>query len=166
MAGNGRRKVQNGRFTGQIEGDFVVFLIGMRFNKLWKVHRWIPPFMAMPKMLNELASHPAKGLLGYRMMISGRTVTMVQYWRSFDQLEAFARNTDDPHLPAWRKYNAKVGTNGDVGVYHETYRIAAGNAETIYANMPVMGLAAAGVSRQVGKGSDRARERIDAPVAR
>ena len=166
MAGTGRRKVQKGRFTGQIEGDFVVFLIGMRFNKLWKVHRWISPLMAMPKMLKELESHPAKGLLGYRMMIGGRTVTMVQYWRSFDQLEAFARNTDDPHLPAWRKYNAKVGSNGDVGVYHETYRIAAGNAETIYANMPVMGLAAAGTSRQVGAGAERARERIDASVAR
>jgi len=29
-----------GRYTGTIEGDFVVFLIGMRVNKPWKVHRW------------------------------------------------------------------------------------------------------------------------------
>ena len=27
------------RVTAQIEGDFVVFLIGMRINKLWKPHK-------------------------------------------------------------------------------------------------------------------------------
>ena len=28
----------------------------------------------------------------------------VQYWRSFEHLEAFAKNTDDPHLDVWRSY--------------------------------------------------------------
>ncbi|KEF41881.1 MAG: hypothetical protein ER33_09045 [Cyanobium sp. CACIAM 14] len=40
--------------TAEIEGDFVVFLIGMRINKIWKVHRWLPVFQAMPRMIREL----------------------------------------------------------------------------------------------------------------
>ena len=42
------------RMTADIEGDFVVFLIGMRINKPWKVHKWWPVFSAMPRMLKEL----------------------------------------------------------------------------------------------------------------
>ena len=87
---------------------------------------------------------------------------MVQYWRSFDQLEAFAKNLNDPHLPAWRAFNRRVGVNGDVGIYHETYRVGVGRHESIYANMPVMGLAAAGRSVKVGKRSETARARIGA----
>src|SRR5579884_2119412 len=37
-----------GRYTAAAEGGFVVFLIGMRLNRPWKVHRWLPVFMAMP----------------------------------------------------------------------------------------------------------------------
>ena len=157
-----RNKVQPGRFTGNIDGEFVVFVIGMRFNKMWKVHRWFPVFTAMPRMLNELTANPDKGYMGGRLTVGGRTITMVQHWRSFDQLEAFARNADETHFPAWRKFNSQIGSSGDVGVYHETYRVAAGAYECIYANMPVMGLAAAGEHIVVGRGAERARERITA----
>ena len=34
-------KVHPGRYTATIDGEFVVFIIGMRFNKLWKVHQWL-----------------------------------------------------------------------------------------------------------------------------
>jgi hypothetical protein len=155
-------KVQPGRFTAEMDGDFVVFLIGMRFNKLWKVHKWFPVFVAMPKMLRELQQHPDKGLLGVRTCFGGRTITAVQYWRSFEHLEAFAKNQDDVHFPAWRAFNKRVGSSGDVGVYHETYRVGPGRHETIYANMPVMGLAAAGNSVAVGTRTDTARDRISA----
>ena len=157
-----RNTVQSGRFTARVEGDFVVFVIGMRFNKLWKVHRWFPVFTAMPRMIKELMTHPEKGYMGGRLMVGGRTITMVQHWRSFDQLEAFARNPDETHFPAWRAFNSRIGSNGDVGVYHETYRVAAGAFECIYANMPVMGLAAASEHVAVGRGAERARERITA----
>ncbi|CAB4858013.1 unannotated protein [freshwater metagenome] len=155
-----RNKVQPGRYTAKIDGEFVVFIIGMRFNKLWKVHRWFPVFLAMPRMLKELLTHPEQGYLGGRLSIGGRTLTMVQHWRSFDQLEAFARNADATHFPAWRRFNSKIGSNGDVGVYHETYRIAPAAYECVYANMPVMGLAAAGEHVAIGRGAERARERI------
>ena len=42
------------RATARIDGDFVVFLIGMRINQPWKVHQWLPVSLAMPRMLKEL----------------------------------------------------------------------------------------------------------------
>ena len=65
---------------------------------------------------------------------------VIQYWRSFEQLEAFARGKDKTHFPAWVNFNKKVGTDGDVGIWHETYRVAAGQYEGIYNNMPPAGL--------------------------
>ena len=47
-------KIINERMAAQIEGDFVVFLIGMRINKFWKITKWLPPFLAMPRMIKEL----------------------------------------------------------------------------------------------------------------
>jgi hypothetical protein len=35
------------RVTAEIEGDFVVFLIGMRINRLRRVRKWLPIFLAM-----------------------------------------------------------------------------------------------------------------------
>jgi Domain of unknown function (DUF4188) len=156
------RSVHPGRFTAEIDGEFVVFLIGMRFNKLWKVHKWLPVLRAMPTMLAELARYPEKGLLDARTNVSGRTVTVIQYWRSFEQLERFARDQDDPHLEAWRAFNRSVGTNGDVGVYHETFRVAPGAYECVYVNMPAYGLAEAGHHVPVAKRGESARERITA----
>ena len=153
-------KVHPGRFSAKIDGDFVVFVIGMRFNRLWKVHRWLPVFFAMPKMLAELDRNPAKGLLGTRMSLGGRTITLIQYWRSFELLEQFASNTDDSHFPAWREYNKQVGKSGDVGVYHETYPISAGSYECVYVNMPVFGLAAVSEHVPVQRRGESARERV------
>jgi hypothetical protein len=68
---------------------------------------------------------------------------LISYWRSFDCLENFARNPSDPHLGAWRRFNQSVGTDGSVGIWHETYLVAAGQYEAVYGNMPVFGLAAA-----------------------
>lgn len=136
-------KVFPGRYTAQTEGDFVVFLIGMRINKPWKPHRWLPVFLAMPRMIRELEAHPEKGLLKARLTLMGSSVAVVQYWRSFEQLAAFARNPDDPHLPAWKKFNQHVRGSGDVGIWHETYRVSASDCEAIYGNMPRWGLAEA-----------------------
>ena len=47
-------KTINRRMTVKLEGDFVVFLIGMRINKFWKIHQWLPVARAMPRMPDEL----------------------------------------------------------------------------------------------------------------
>ncbi|RFP18490.1 MULTISPECIES: DUF4188 domain-containing protein [unclassified Duganella] len=131
------------RLTAQLDGDFVVFLIGMRINKLWKIHKWFPVMSAMPRMLRELASTSDSGLLSYEMWF-GRTIILVQYWRSAEQLLSYATNKDAEHLPAWKKFNQSVGTSGDVGIWHETYKISPGSSENVYVNMPPFGLGKAG----------------------
>jgi hypothetical protein len=141
-----------GRYTAQSDDDFVVFLIGMRFNKPWLVHRWFPVFLAMPKMLRSLEAHPELGCLGTKTWF-GRTVLLVQYWRSFEDLDRFARDKDLPHLEPWRKFNRAIRDSGDVGIWHETYKVHAGDFESVYGNMPRFGLAAATnhvPARQVG----------------
>ena len=47
-------KVSKERLTAVAEGDFVLFLIGMRINNWFAIRRWWPVFAAMPKMLKEL----------------------------------------------------------------------------------------------------------------
>ncbi len=42
-------KVNEQRVAANIEGDFVVFLIGMRINKPWKLHKWLPVFFGHVK---------------------------------------------------------------------------------------------------------------------
>ena len=134
--------VHKGRFTAKPDGDVVVFLIGMRFNKPWKVRRWLPVVLAMPRMLRALGEHPELGCLGTHQWI-GRTTIIVQYWKSFEHLDRFARDEQLPHLEPWRRFNRVVRASGDVGVWHETYRVRAGDYEAVYANMPACGLAAA-----------------------
>jgi hypothetical protein len=43
-------EVRPGRYTADIEGDFVVFLIGMRFNHPLRIRKWLPVATAMPRM--------------------------------------------------------------------------------------------------------------------
>ena len=129
------------RLCAQIDGDFVVFIIGMRINKAWKPHKWLPVFLAMPRMLKELKEHPASGFLG---SISAGLLT-VQYWRSFQHLEAYARSHDHEHWPAWVAFNQRMAASrGDVGIWHETYLVRDGDYEAIYSGMPRFGLATAG----------------------
>jgi hypothetical protein len=147
--------------TVDFEGDFVVFLIGMRINKPWKVHKWLPVFLGMPRMLKELKNRPESGFLGHTFGIP----VIVQYWRSFEHLEAYARAQDRDHWPAWVAFNKRVGrSRGDVGIWHETYRVAAGQYEAIYSGMPAIGLANVGRLVPVSGKQDSARERIEAIV--
>jgi hypothetical protein len=134
-----------GRFTAQTNEPFVVFLIGLRVNKFWSFSKWMPVAQAMAPMLQTLYKNPEKGFLGgenfYRF--SPITTILVSYWRSFEDLENFARNPSEPHLDAWKKFNKAVGNDGSVGIWHETYLVDAGKYEAVYGNMPKFGLASA-----------------------
>lgn len=137
-------KIYTQRLTAEVEGDFVVFLIGARFNKPWKLIKNFWFVKSMPKMLSELEKHPEMGLLGYRQHFSPTGVMVLQYWRSFEHLEAYSRNKDAAHFPNWVKFNKKIGSNGDIGIWHETYKVRAGEYESVYNNMPAYGLGKAG----------------------
>jgi hypothetical protein len=136
--------INNDRMYAHLDGDFVVFLIGMRFNQLWKIHKWLPVVFAMPRMLKELYKNPDLGLLHHEMWFS-RTIIIVQYWRSMDQLITYAKSKDSEHLPAWKNFNQSIGNDGSVGIWHETYSVGLGTYENIYANMPPFGLGKVGI---------------------
>jgi hypothetical protein len=139
------------RTCADLQGEMIVFLIGMRVNRAWKVHKWWPVASAMTGMLRELYAHPELGFLHAESWF-GRTTILVQYWKSFEALEAYAKSRDHAHLPAWAAFNRAVGDSGDVGIWHETYRVRPGDVETLYHNMPLFGLAqAAGVAPAAGR---------------
>ncbi len=94
----------------------------------------------MPKMLAEVAAQPESGFLGWESL---NLTTNVQDWRSLEHLTAYSRNRDKIHYPYWVKFNKVVGSNGDIGIWHETFLVRAGEYECIYNNMPLRGLAKA-----------------------
>ncbi len=104
-----RRQSSRAGRRPEFDGDFVVFLIGMRINKPWRPQKWLPTVMAMPRMLKELESAPPEvGFLGYASV--GRMTG-----RSFDPLEAYARARDRQHWPAWvfrRRIPAATSASG------------------------------------------------------
>jgi hypothetical protein len=116
-----------------------VFLIGMRINKRWKPHKWLSMLLAMPKMLIELEAAPSEvGFLGHNGL-GGKPI--VQYWRSFDHLERYARDRNALHWPAWVEFNRRMKeTRGDVGVLARDLQ---GSCWRVYlqAGCPPMGLA-------------------------
>src|ERR1700733_13291684 len=104
MAQTGGRRMMAGTTR-----ESVVFLIGASPSTLPLGRSLIAlgGRRGMKHMLDYLVARPEKGLLGYQMGLP----VIVQYWRSFDHLEAFARDSDDPHLAAWRNYWRRGGTS-------------------------------------------------------
>jgi hypothetical protein len=151
----------NRKVAAHIDKPIVVFLIGMRVNRWWDFRRWFAVFSAMPKMLRELGKHPEIGFLHAEMFFTPPRTLMVQYWKSYDQLEHFARDPDKTHFPAWREYNKLVRGTGSVGIWHETYIVEPGKAEAIYDGMPAFGLAAATAVRDIDAALDSARARLE-----
>jgi len=153
------RKVEPGRFTAAPEEAVTVFLIGMRANRWWKVPAVMRTASAMPKMLRYLAENPEAGMLGFHSWF-GRTTVMLSYWKSPEHLQRFAADRDAPHLEPWRRFMKESAGSGDVGVWHETYQVAASDQESVYSDMPAFGLAAATRRVPIGRGSNTARQRL------
>ena len=146
------------RLGAEIDGDFVVFLIGAKLERMHPIRslRDLGGMRGMPYMLKYLTRHPEKGFLGYETY--GLTMN-VQYWRSFEHLERFARDDSDPHLKVWRNYWKRVGTHPRSGIWHETFLVRAGEYEAVYGNMPSHGLAKASRAVPIGASSS-ARGRL------
>lgn len=149
-----------GRYTAHLEGDFVVFLIGMRINRLRAVGQWLPVARAMGPMVEQLMKHKHLGMLHAETYVYWRGAPLVQYWRSFEQLERFARDPSLQHLDAWKKFNRAVGADGSVGIWHETFLVQAGQYECVYGNMPRRGLACAGEHLPATGARETAKRRL------
>jgi hypothetical protein len=72
----------------------------------------------------EMDQNPDIGFISTEFFLNWRGITLIQYWRSYEQLETYARGCI--HLEAWKRFNQP------------------GEYECIYGNMPRFGLAKAG----------------------
>jgi hypothetical protein len=76
----------------------------------------------------------------------------VQYWRSLEALQSYAKNPNAKHEPVWRAWNQLAeGERAAAAIWHETFQVSAGKYEAIYQNMPVTGLQKAGTPLLVMK---------------
>jgi Domain of unknown function (DUF4188) len=130
-------KINQGRLTVENNQDLVVFLIGARINRLWMLPITLMILGAMPRMLRELRKDPSSGFLGFENFGLGG---MVQYWRSVEDLTRYARDSSREHQPADTAYFRRLFKSAAAGVWHETFVVKAGQYESIYTNMPALGL--------------------------
>lgn len=152
------------------EGELVVFHIGMTVKAWHRPDLWGPVVTAMPRMIAELGRNraaadrgeaPDLGFLGAETMIGPSGPWVVQYWKSIDQLYAYASNRDAAHLPAWRAFNRAAHRHpGAVGIWHETYAVPADGIETFYGNGAVVGLGKFTGTVDVLRRGRTARERL------
>ncbi len=157
--------IQAGRFTTSHQDDLVVFLIGMRVNNWLRWREWMPVGRAMGPMLEYLYTHKTEsGFLGAENFVTPdfRTTLMLQYWKSTEDLERFARRDPALHSEAWRNFYKYANNNQAVGIWHETYSVPAGNFECVYGNMPLFGLARATNSISVKEKLETMRQRMAA----
>ncbi|HVW41184.1 MAG TPA: DUF4188 domain-containing protein [Amycolatopsis sp.] len=152
------REIHKGKWSAEIDGDFVVFLIGARVSPRHPV-AWIRDLggrRGMTYMLDRLMADPDSGLLGYTMGFP----VIVQYWRSFEHLETYAANDSEAHPGASKNYWRRVSRQGHgAGIWHETYLVRAGEYETVYGNMPDFGLGKARGAR-LARATNTARDRL------
>jgi len=128
------------------------------------VRQWLPVLVAMPRMLRELARDKDRGLLGHVLLTaSPRTYYVVQYGESKEKLYAYATAPDMFHHKVWAIINRKERagkTRQHVGIWHEAYVVPEGSYESIYADMPPVGLAKATGILPVEKRGRRAADRF------
>jgi hypothetical protein len=159
------------RVTHAYQGPLAVFLIGLRVHKPWRVGVVGTAMRAMPRMIAELERNKAAaargeaeslGYLGSRSTVHGLGTTMIQWWRSVEDIYAYANATPLEHRPAWLAFHRAVRSDpAAVTIWHETYAVSA--AESVYAGPAPFGLAAIAGTVPVARRGDTARERIAAP---
>ena len=131
----------------------------MRLNQIYKIWKWIPVFNSMGPMIKELYQNPQWGFLHTEVLFGWRKITLIQYWKEFDGLIAYAHGKN--HSVAWKSYNRKINNNGSVGIFHETYKVEKGASESIYVNMPKTGLSQAMTHIPVSQSMDSADKRME-----
>jgi hypothetical protein len=112
-------------------------------------------------MIVELYKNSEIGFLSARTEMAGRTITVTQYWKSFEALEAYVANSERKHRPAWTAFYKRATSGiGAVGIFHETYVVRPGEVESLYVDMPTsFGLGGAVGNVPVGPRTESARER-------
>jgi hypothetical protein len=158
---SGSGAVRTGRWMATRDAPFAVFVFGMRLNRLRGLPRYVWGLRVLRSILRDLDAHPEHGFLAGRVYRAGRTLIAVQYWESFDALDAWARDHRLPHRKPWQQYLREALGDDAMGLWHETYLASPGSWEGVYVNMPPWGFAAGGevVEMQATRGSARQRLR-------
>ncbi|WP_434530111.1 DUF4188 domain-containing protein (plasmid) [Haloarcula sp. NS06] len=129
------------RMAAEIDGECVIYINGMRLNKLRALPKYLHAGLEAGRMFKRLEADPDSGFLGYLPAYMGlRSGAAIQYWRSLEDIRRFARDPDGPHIPAWKWYNEEIGNNGELGFWAELYVVKDGSFETFYRNVPPTGL--------------------------
>ena len=161
------------RTTHAWDGDLVVFHIGMVFRKPHRPDLWLPVFTAMPRMLAELERNKAAaargeaedlGFLGATTLLGAKGPTVIQWWRSVEDVYAYANAGGLRHRPAWLEFHRAAKADPDaVTIWHETYAVPPGGVEIIYAGPRPFGLGTLAGTVPVGRRGETARERMGRP---
>ncbi|MFE9290414.1 monooxygenase family protein [Streptomyces olivaceus] len=79
----------------------------------------------------------------------------------------YASDQGGQHRPAWAAFNRRVrGSEGAVGIWHETYVVPAGSYESIYIDIPPAGLGEAWGVEPVSRRGERAAQRLESGAGR
>lgn len=135
-------------YAARCDGDFVVFLIGVRPNG---ANPFTKSFSEVGKafrsMIAELEADPTQGYMGGDVYVGANerksTIMTVQYWRSYEALQKWTHTKMGTHVNTMIEYMKKDRFEGVNGIWHETYKVRDGEYEAIYAHMPPIGLALA-----------------------
>ncbi|ADJ14635.1 monooxygenase family protein [Halalkalicoccus jeotgali] len=127
--------------AAEIDGEYVVYINGMRLNRLRALPRYLYAGIQAGRIFKRLEADPDSGFLGYLpAYMSPRSGAAIQYWRSLEDIRRFAQDPDDRHVPVWRWYNEAGGNDGGLGFWAELYVVKDGSFETFYRNVPPIGL--------------------------
>ncbi len=160
--------------TDTHEGEIVVFMLGMKVLRPWRIDQWGFVFVSMLRMMTEIETNRRRakgqgGDLGYlggftTVGINGPVTT--QYWRSSDDLIRYAHAEDRVHRGAWLTLYrlAHRASKAGVGLWHETYVVPQGQHETIYGNMKPIGLGKLVGSIPLNEKSRTASDRLGDPA--
>jgi hypothetical protein len=114
--------------------DLVVIYLGMRANSL----RGVATLARFGPKINKAVAASPDGLLLHENILYSLFpphAGMRQYWRDFDALERWAR--ESPHSGWWKDF---LTNPKGAGFWHETY-FRGGEIESVYINMKQTGLA-------------------------
>src|SRR5579859_942481 len=141
--------VRRGRFAAQIEGDFCVFHIGIIQNVHIPTKEFKEIGDAFTAMHRDLEANPEKyGYFGSTNYVSSNirvdSAMTIQYWRSQEHLNAYARDHMNKHFPAMKWSSGYMKVSANVGFWHESFKVHAGEYEGIYVNCPELLLGKAG----------------------
>ena len=161
------------RTTHAYDGPLALFLIGVRIHQPWRLGVIGQVLGAMPPMIAELERNKAAaasgeeeslGYLGSRSTVDLTGTTMIQWWRSTEDIYAYASSTDHRHREAWLEfYRRAKSAPRAVTIWHETYAVAPGGAESVYADRTAVRARHRGrrrprrAARRVGSRADRRR---------